>query len=125
MLESIEEIIIYMVNHPLYACVVIFGFFCWFFYRKIMGTMGEIWVKVELMFLKKGDYKILNNIMIEVGGLTHQIDHLVISKYGIFVIETKNYSGKIKGSEYSEKWTQSFGKKKFFFIALLDKIMDI
>lgn len=115
MLESIKEIITYMINHPLYGCAVIFGLVCWLFYRKIIGIMGEIWVKVELMFLKKSDYKILNDIMIEVGGLTHQIDHLVISKFGIFVIETKNYSGKIYGSEHSEKWTQRLGKQKYAF----------
>ena len=46
---------------------------------------------------------------------THQIDHLVISKYGIFVIEMKNYSGLIIGDEYKSNWTQYLGKKKSDF----------
>ena len=46
---------------------------------------------------------------------THQIDHIVISKYGIFVIETKNYGGLIIGKEHSENWVQYFGKKKYYF----------
>jgi hypothetical protein len=37
-------------------------------------------------------------------GHTSQIDHVVVSKYGVFVIETKNISGHIYGSEYAPKW---------------------
>lgn len=46
---------------------------------------------------------------------TTQIDHIVISIYGIFVIETKNYKGWITGSEQGEYWTQNiYGNKKSF-----------
>lgn len=37
---------------------------------------------------------------------TTQIDHLVISKYGIFAIETKNYTGDIYGDDERKEWTQ-------------------
>lgn len=40
------------------------------------------------------------------------IDHVVISKYGVFVIETKNYRGWIIGNEKSEYWTQVIYKRK-------------
>ena len=43
---------------------------------------------------------------------TTQIDHVVFSSYGIFVIETKNYSGWIFGQEHDRKWTQSFSRGK-------------
>jgi len=33
-----------------------------------------------------------------------QIDHVVLSPYGVFVIETKNYSGNISGSEKDKMW---------------------
>ncbi|WP_458778487.1 nuclease-related domain-containing protein [Desulforhopalus sp. 52FAK] len=46
---------------------------------------------------------------------TTQIDHLVVSPYGIFVIETKNLKGWIFGSPQQQKWTQSIYKKKFHF----------
>jgi len=36
---------------------------------------------------------------------TTQIDHIVVSRYGIFVIETKNYRGWIFGSEKQRDWT--------------------
>lgn len=39
-------------------------------------------------------------------GNTTQIDHIVINPRGVFVIETKNYSGEIYGSENQREWTQ-------------------
>ena len=39
---------------------------------------------------------------------TTQIDHIVISRFGIFVIETKNYKGVIYGQERDTIWTQYF-----------------
>ena len=44
-----------------------------------------------------------------------EVDHLVVSKYGVFVIETKNYAGWIFGSEHQAKWTQQIYKKKSQF----------
>jgi hypothetical protein len=44
-----------------------------------------------------------------------QVDHLVLSPYALFVIETKNYSGRIYGSEKAPQWTQYLGGKKFKF----------
>lgn len=42
-----------------------------------------------------------------------QIDHLVVSRYGLFVIETKNYKGWIYGGGHSEQWTQNIYGKKY------------
>ena len=77
--------------------------------------MGEFWVKLELNKLSKKEYIILNDIMLEDQNGTHQIDHIVISKYGIFVIETKNYYGMIVGDEYQVNWTKYLGKNKYSF----------
>lgn len=52
------------------------------------------------------DYHIFNNLFFEANGYSTQIDHLVVSPYGVFVIETKGYKGWIFGSEESECWTQ-------------------
>ena len=51
-------------------------------------------------------YKLLNDILIRNQDKTTQIDHVLIGKKGIFVIETKDFSGTIKGEEYSKEWTQ-------------------
>lgn len=86
------------------------------YYPKIRGFMGEFWVKLELGKLPKNQYIILNDIMIKDEKGTHQIDHLVLSKFGIFVIEMKNYYGLIKGKELDDKWCQCLGKTKNYFI---------
>ena len=85
------------------------------FYPKFRGFMGEFWIKQELKKLPKDKYKVLNNIMLEDNHGTHQIDHIVISNYGIFVIEMKNFYGLITGKEHEDYWIQHFGKKKFKF----------
>lgn len=85
------------------------------FYKKIRGFMGEFWVKQELKKLPKDKYIILNDIMIKSSKGTHQIDHIIISKYGIFVVEMKNYYGLITGEEHQNKWIQHLGKNKYYF----------
>ena len=83
---------------------------------KIIGWFGEHWTKQSLDVLDKNKYIVLNDIMISVNGKTHQIDHIVLSKYGIFVIETKQYNGYIKGSKYDKKWVRYIkGKEPIYY----------
>ncbi len=85
------------------------------YYPDFRGYMGELLVKRKLNKLPKDKYIILNNIMIKDKKGSHQIDHLIISEFGIFVIETKNYYGLIKGKEIDNKWCQYLGKNKNYF----------
>ena len=80
--------------------------------NSIKGTFGEVRQEFKLEYLPRENYKVINNIIIPNRQATSQIDHLVISNYGIFVIENKNYSGNIYGSEYDKTWTQVMGKYK-------------
>ena len=48
------------------------------------------------------------------GGST-QIDHLIFSPYGLFVLETKNYQGWIFGTEKQREWTQQIFRKRSRF----------
>lgn len=50
--------------------------------------------------------------MLQAGNRTTQLDHVVVSNYGIFVIETKNYQGWIIGNEFDDYWTQVIFKRK-------------
>ena len=82
--------------------------------KKVIGFFGEFWVKLELKKLKK-DYKVLNNVIVRtINNFTHQIDHIVVSKYGIFVIETKQINGYIKGNDYDKNWTVKRGKNTYY-----------
>lgn len=92
---------------PIYLPIIILGILSALFYKKIVGKAGEYHVKNELKKLPKEKYLILNDVMIYSGNNTHQIDHIVVSEYGIFVIETKQYNGYIVGNEYDKKWKQN------------------
>lgn len=70
------------------------------------GESGERKIASLLSMLPESDYEILNHVLLESGNRTSEIDHIVISKFGIFVIETKNYKGWIFGNEHAERWTQ-------------------
>ena len=82
------------------------------------GILGETVINVAMWLkLDKEVYHRLNNITLPLanGGST-QIDHIIVSVYGIFVIETKNYKGWIFGNEKQRQWTQAFpnGRKYKF-----------
>jgi hypothetical protein len=87
------------------------------FYPIIKGKVGEAAVKKNLKTLSPEEYIHIHDIMIPSRDGTTQIDHVVVSPYGIFVVETKNYEGWIYGSENSKYWTQVLNKNskhKFF-----------
>jgi len=71
------------------------------------GKRGERKVTKMLLRIQKqcGGY-VINDIVLPIGQTTTQIDHIYISSKGIFVIETKNYSGRIYGDESSRYWKQ-------------------
>ena len=81
-------------------------------WRKTKGRRGEKQVAALLALLPKDKYKVINNLLIQRGGYSSQIDHVVVSVYGVFVIETKYYRGWIYGGENSEYWTKNvYGHK--------------
>ena len=74
------------------------------------GFLGETVINVVMWLkLEKDVYHRLNGITLpRANGGSTQIDHIIVSVYGIFVIETKNYKGWIYGSENQRQWTQVF-----------------
>lgn len=71
------------------------------------GKHGEKIVAKELGRLKKKDYIVINDLLLPAAnGKTSQIDHVVVSTRGIFVIETKNHAGRISGAENAQYWQQ-------------------
>ncbi|MES2982897.1 MAG: nuclease-related domain-containing protein [Verrucomicrobiota bacterium] len=81
------------------------------------GWFGEKMINRGLRNLDPTQYQLFHELYLphptEAG--TTQIDHLVVSPFGIFVIETKNYRGWIFGSEKQREWTQQIyqNKKRF------------
>ncbi len=79
------------------------------------GAQGEKQVARHLRWLSKKQYIVLSDLMLLQGRRLTQIDHVVVSVYGIFVIETKNYHGTITGTERKEFWTQERHGKRYNF----------
>lgn len=96
-----------MGTFPICLPIFILGILSTIFYKKIVGKAGEHYVKQELKKLPKEKYLVLNDVMVENNNVTYQIDHIVVSEFGIFVIETKKYNGYIVGNEYDKKWKQN------------------
>tara|TARA_R110001599_G_scaffold242929_3_gene442701 strand:- start:484 stop:1269 length:786 start_codon:yes stop_codon:yes gene_type:complete len=80
------------------------------------GVLGEWQVNLLIkFFLDKNDYHLIKNVTLPTEDGTTQIDHIIVSKYGIFVVETKNMKGWIFGSENLKQWTQQIFKHKLKF----------
>ena len=80
---------------------------------RIKGLMGELKTKLTLRyFLSSKDYHFFDNFIIKDESDSTQIDHIIVSKYKIFVVETKEMDGWIFGNERSASWTQSFYNNK-------------
>lgn len=82
---------------------------------KLKGDVGE-WVvnRSLLSHLPREVYQVIPDLLLPdgKGGYT-QIDHVVISRFGLFVIETKNWSGWVFGGEKDPYWTLSYpGRRK-------------
>ncbi len=100
-----------MTNFFVVLALVLFVVFLIF--RPSKGEYGERVVAGKLERLPKDQYRVLNNVTIPTPKGSSQIDHIVVSVFGIFVIETKNYSGWIYGGEHAEYWTQNIYGKKY------------
>ena len=104
---------------PLIILALTFVIFLIVFHRRVgipflgKGKRGELIAASFLSSLPEKEYLIINDLMLKNGDYTSQIDHVVVSKCGVFVIETKNYQGIITGGENSGNWTQNIYGHKY------------
>ena len=71
------------------------------------GNRGESMVREVVKRLPSDRYCVLHDVHLPLTyGPDAQIDHIVVSPYGIFVIETKNWKGIVYGDAGAEKWTK-------------------
>ena len=95
------------------ASIALRLFFFWFNSPKRKGDRAEKAVANRLECRLPAEYKVLNDVYLPLSdGTTAQIDHIVVSQYGVFVIETKNYTGWIFGKADDAEWMQTFYHKK-------------
>lgn len=109
----------WLLSQPLYWIAIIVSLTIiisyYLFGPKIIGWFGELWTKQALRKLPKDKYTILNDVFIKTNEQTHQIDHVVVSQYGIFSIETKQYNGYITGSKYDKQWIRHLRRKIIYY----------
>jgi hypothetical protein len=80
------------------------------------GWIGEKKTSLYLwLSLSRESYHRFNNLILASRNGTVQIDHLIISAYGLFIVETKNKQGWIFGTEDQAKWTQSIYGHRYHF----------
>ncbi len=83
---------------------------------KLTGWFGELKTAIaQNLFLSSSDYVDLNNVTIRTRRGTTQIDHVIVSRYGVFVVETKDMSGWIFGNEADPFWTKTNRGNKLRF----------
>jgi len=85
---------------------------------QFKGRQGEKFVSNKFLSqLDPLNYTLLADIMLQnesdIG--TTQIDHVIVSNFGVFCVETKAYSGWILGRESDKYWTQSINYRKYRF----------
>ena len=79
---------------------------------KVKGALGEKKVNKRLKRVTKDGKLFKNYMLLDSNGMSHQIDSILVDKRGVFVVETKNYKGKIYGNDNKDYWTQKCHARK-------------
>lgn len=84
--------------------------------RKAVGNKGESKVRGILGTLDKSEYKIINGCCLKINDVVHEIDHIVICRKGVFVLETKAFgesmNDNIKSGLFIDKGDKWILRKK-------------
>ena len=75
----------------------------------------ELLSRVTLTNFGPPDYHLMNHVTLQLEDGTTQVDHILVSRFGVFVIETKDYKGWIFANVKQANWTQVLFHMKFKF----------
>ncbi|WP_441254145.1 NERD domain-containing protein [Aeromonas sp. A600556] len=83
---------------------------------RFKGMVGEAFINLGIrLFLDQREYHLLKDVTLPTPQGTTQIDHVIISRFGLFVIETKNIKGWIFGNPAHKSWTQQLYRRRHTF----------
>ena len=71
--------------------------------------------RVLLSHFRPPDYHLMNHVTIRMDDGTTQVDHILISRFGVLVIETKDYNGWIFANAADATWTQVLYRRRSQF----------
>lgn len=108
LLKPISSALYYLIPLGILASIINSAWF--------KGKAGEFLVNFSArLFLNGSEYHLIKNVTFNTEDGTTQIDHIIVSIYGIFVIETKNMSGWIFGNAHQKTWTQKIYRQTYKF----------
>ena len=104
---------------PIFALMVLLAFAFGFHVGRFIPSpqnLGEAMVTNAISGGLWRPHLLLNNVTLQARERTSQIDHVLVADSGVFVIETKHYSGWIFGDSHEGQWTQVIYKRKTKFL---------
>lgn len=72
--------------------------------QEIIGRIGEEKAKEMIQSVMCDDDYLFTNVKVEYDGKNTELDNIIVNKYGVFIIEVKNYSGYLIGEEDDYEW---------------------
>ncbi|WP_421252382.1 NERD domain-containing protein [Aeromonas sp. 600724] len=83
---------------------------------RFKGMVGEAFINLGIrLFLDQREYHLLKDVTLPTPQGTTQIDHVLVSRFGLFVIETKNIKGWIFDNPAHKSWTQQLYRRRHTF----------
>jgi len=82
---------------------------------RIQNTGEALVSRVLRSHFRPPDYHLMNHVTIRMDDGTTQVDHILVSRFGVFVIETKHYTGWLFANAGGRTWTQVRFKARFRF----------
>ena len=95
--------------------------------RRDLGLYGEYLISKQLAKLEGNKRFLFNCYLPKKDGTTSEVDVILLHSSGIYVFESKNYSGWIFGTETQSMWTQTFknGHKEKFYNPIMQNSTHI
>ncbi|WP_197463738.1 nuclease-related domain-containing protein [Desulfuromonas sp. DDH964] len=84
-------------------------------FARFQNNGEELLSRVVLSHFGPPNYHLMNHVTLQLKDGTTQVDHILISRFGVFVIETKHYKGWIFANANSANWTQVLFNFRFKF----------
>ena len=72
--------------------------------EKRVGRQGERIATSIIQRVLREDDCLFTNVSVSFDGKPAELDNVIVNKYGVFIIEVKNYKGRLYGSEDDYEW---------------------
>lgn len=72
--------------------------------QEVFGRIGEEKAKKMIQSVMREDDYLFTNVKVEYDGRNTELDNIIVNRYGVFIIEVKNYSGYLIGKENDYEW---------------------